>query len=411
MSGPEITKRDAERIGRIQDALRAGQLDAVMVSLPRHVLLLTGYCPVVGASIALCSSDGEVGLLAPQDEQQFVMRGWADHVEYFQPASLDKISSLSESVLQPLRKLISRFKFSPAQAFGISCGLASQPSPYAAMHIFGEALRSISAEVLRGATLVQAENLLERLSSVKTERELSRIRTACAIASGGMENGRANLVAGHSEMEIAAALEHKFAAAAASAGLDRQHAFLHCMSGPNSAHAHYAYAHSSLRRLGKRDLALIHCNSHVDGYWTDITRTYCLDDPEDQQKRMFQAVLEARDAAIQMVRPGARASEVDQAARRTIEKHGFRDAFKHSTGHGVGFEAINAGALPRIHPASDDVLEAGMVFNIEPAIYLEGFGGVRHCDMVAVHSSGAELLTSFHSGIEQVTGGRQMRAA
>lgn len=81
---------------------------------------------------------------------------------------------------------------------------------------------------------------------------------------------------------------------------------------------------------------------------------------------------------------------------RNVER--FGPQFKHSTGHGVGFSAISANAKPRLHPKSTETLETGMVFNVEPAIYFEGYGGIRHCDMVTVTEAGAELLTPFQCG-------------
>ena len=89
------------------------------------------------------------------------------------------------------------------------------------------------------------------------------------------------------------------------------------------------------------------------------------------------------------------ASEVDRAARETLKAYGFEKEFKHPTGHGVGFSAISHNARPRIHPQSKEVLEPGMVFNIEPAVYIEGYGGIRHCDMVAITDTGVEVLTPF----------------
>ncbi|MFI5241661.1 MAG: M24 family metallopeptidase, partial [Gemmatimonadales bacterium] len=74
----------------------------------------------------------------------------------------------------------------------------------------------------------------------------------------------------------------------------------------------------------------------------------------------------------------------------------------HSTGHGVGFVAIDARAHPRLHPASTDVLRAGMVCNVEPAIYVDGYCGLRHCDMIAVTEAGAEVLTPFHERLEDL---------
>jgi Xaa-Pro dipeptidase len=111
----------------------------------------------------------------------------------------------------------------------------------------------------------------------------------------------------------------------------------------------------------------------------------------------FTGLTEARAAAFDAIKPGVHASFVDQAAREVIRKHGFGDKFPHSLGHGVGFAAISANARPRIHPASDEILETGMTFNIEPSIYIEGEGGARHCDMVAVTTNGMQLLTDFQS--------------
>jgi len=78
-----------------------------------------------------------------------------------------------------------------------------------------------------------------------------------------------------------------------------------------------------------------------------------------------------------------------------MTKHGFGDAFRHATGHGVGYSAINHNAKPRIHPLSDEILSLGMVFNIEPAAYVDGVAGFRHCDMAAVTESGCDVLSDF----------------
>ena len=88
--------------------------------------------------------------------------------------------------------------------------------------------------------------------------------------------------------------------------------------------------------------------------------------------------------------------------REVLNERGFGKEFVHGLGHAVGFHAIDHNAPPRLHPASPDILETGMVFNIEPAIYIEDFGGMRHCEMAVVTENGAELLTSFQSGIEQM---------
>jgi Xaa-Pro aminopeptidase len=175
------------------------------------------------------------------------------------------------------------------------------------------------------------------------------------------------------------------------------------MSGANAATAYGAYARSTFKRLDEGELVLIHCNSFVDGYWTDITRTYCLGEPDAHRRAMYEAVFAARDAALDAICVGARAADVDAAARGELRTRGFGDAFKHPTGHGVGFAAIDHGARPMLHPRSTHVLERGMVFNVEPGIYLDGEAGLRHCDVIALEDDGPRVLTPFHDDLEALT--------
>jgi Xaa-Pro aminopeptidase/Xaa-Pro dipeptidase len=113
--------------------------------------------------------------------------------------------------------------------------------------------------------------------------------------------------------------------------------------------------------------------------------------PTARQKRVYQAVKDAHDKAINAIRPGVRACQVDSAARRTIERAGLGKYFKHGTGHGVGLAVHEE---PRIAPEQDVVAEAGMVFTIEPGVYIPGWGGVRIEDTVRVTRQGCEPLSS-----------------
>ncbi len=117
---------------------------------------------------------------------------------------------------------------------------------------------------------------------------------------------------------------------------------------------------------------------------------------------MYEAVSEARAAALAAIKPGVAGRDADRAAREVMQAHGMRDQFKHPTGHGVGFAAIDHNARPRLHPKSEDVIQIGSVFNVEPAVYFEGQDGIRHCDMVAVTERGAEVLTSFQACLDDL---------
>ena len=175
-----------------------------------------------------------------------------------------------------------------------------------------------------------------------------------------------------------------------------------CMSGKRSGIAFGAFARSTAKKIESGDLVLTHCNSQVDGYWTDITRTYSTGEFTAKKQDMYGALFAARDAALAALAPGVGASDVDAAARSVLEERGFGKQFKHPTGHGVGFGAINPHALPRLHPKSPDRIEAGMVFNVEPGIYFEDFGGMRQCEMVAMTHTGAEVLTGFQGTIDDL---------
>jgi Xaa-Pro aminopeptidase len=394
---------DRERISRIQENLHTAGLEAVVCALPSNVLLLTGYWPVVGQSIAVCVRGGSIVLLVPEDEAELAEAGFADSIETFVPETLNNTRSVLEAVRPSLADTFHKLKIAPGP-LGVESGTSSQAASYLAIHLFGDELCGMLRELLPDSEPTSIDQWIRTLSSVKTTPELERIRQACVIAKNAFELGASQIRAGIKEPEAAQLFQGLLSHNDVSGlPIQRCNGFVFCMSGPNSAKAYAAYARTRERTLESNDLVMMHCNSYVDGFWTDITRTYTLQAPEEQQAKMHTAVLAARKAALDAIVPGVRAEEVDAAARRMIEGCGIGHYLKHGTGHGVGFSPMSAYSNPRVHAGSPDVLEEGMVFNVEPAVYVEGYGGVRHCDMVAVTRSGFELLTDFQSDIESLT--------
>ena len=395
--------RGAERIERIAAALQEANLDALICALPTNVLLLSGYWPVVGSALAIATRDGRVGVLAPEDERELAERGWAQETRTFQPGSLEHLTPLLEAVRDPLAELAHSLGVGDGR-LGYEDGDLDEPASYASLNVYGAALVPLLQQALPQATLAAAADLITRLRGALTADELEQVRAACAVAETAFEQGARGLRAGLRESEAAALFETPMSVEGlAREGVARAGGFVYCMSGPNSALAGAAYARTRSRALQHGDLVLLHCNSYIDGYWTDITRTYCLGAPNERQRELHAAIFAARAAALAAIRPGVRAAEADAAARGVLTERGFGAEFTHATGHGVGFSAINGNARPRLHPASHDVLEIGMVFNVEPAIYIKGYGGVRHCDVVTVGAHGAEVLTPFQADIEHLT--------
>jgi Xaa-Pro aminopeptidase len=395
-----VAPRDQERIERIQKAIAAADLDALLCTLPSNVLMLSGYWPVVGSAIGLATREGAIAVIAPEDEQNFARKGRADIIQTFPSGSLESLQTIPEAVLPPLSKAAKALKLPSKPRIGFEGKASYDPSGYAAKFVYGAGIHEILNAAFPEAQILDATGTLDRLRAVLTPSELGYVRRACEIARRGFLAATSRIRAGMPESELASFLQRRVT----SGESDGRGAsgFAYCMSGLRSALAYAAYQQSSARTIQAGDLVLLHCNSNYNGFWTDITRTYSVGPPNDLAARIRRAVMEARSAALEAVRPGVKASAVDRAARDVLTKRGFGAQFKHPTGHGVGFAAINHNASPKIHPKCDEPLEAGMVFNVEPGVYIDGVGGIRQCDMVAVTGRGAEVLTPFQESEDEL---------
>jgi Xaa-Pro dipeptidase len=129
-----------------------------------------------------------------------------------------------------------------------------------------------------------------------------------------------------------------------------------------------------------------------DGYCSDLTRTFAIGNVDDELRKIYETVKTANEAGRAAGKPGSPAAVVDQAARGVIEKAGYGKFFTHRTGHGLGMEAHES---PYMFGENPQVLEPGMVYTVEPGIYLPDHGGVRIEDNVVVTEDGSRTLTSF----------------
>jgi Xaa-Pro aminopeptidase len=169
---------------------------------------------------------------------------------------------------------------------------------------------------------------------------------------------------------------------------------VHVMAGKRAALAYRAFNLTSNAPIHEGDTVTVQMEIGINGYWAELTRTFFPKTISEEWRKAHQACIEAQDAALQVIKDGAEARAVDEAARAVMTKNGFGSAFKHGLGHGFGFQAINHAAAPVLHPASHSVLHSGMVHNMEPAVYLEEKGGMRLNDNVVVRADGNEVLSS-----------------
>lgn len=238
---------------------------------------------------------------------------------------------------------------------------------------------------LKGVKLVPLKDRLTLLRGVKSKGELRRISKAVDIAYKAFEKLLPSIKPGKREDELAVELEYLMRKGGAE-GISFD---VIVASGGRSALPH-GRASDKLLKMG--DPVVIDFGARYKGYHSDETVTLFIGKASERLARIYQTVKEAHDRAIDAVRPGIRFSDIDKAARGVIEKAGYGKNFGHGTGHGVG---LNVHEGPSISPNSKGVAEEGMVFTIEPGIYMPKVGGVRIEDMVVVTKEGCRVLTKI----------------
>ena len=242
-------------------------------------------------------------------------------------------------------------------------------------------------------SLAPTSGLVERQRVVKDDHEIACLRAGGKVIAQAVNRVLETVRPGETELDTAAEVDRIMA----SCGFEDRAFPTIVASGPNSALPH---ARPSARRIAAGDLVLLDFGGVLNGYCVDVSRTVCMSPADDEAKRLHAAVLEAQQAAVATVRPGIVASEVDAAARSALARHGLAEAFCHGTGHGLGLEVHEAPRVGRAGQHGTDVLlEEGMVFTIEPGVYLPGVGGVRIEDDVLVTDEAYEVLTDAPRGL------------
>lgn len=249
------------------------------------------------------------------------------------------------------------------------------------------------AERIGAQRLIDVGGVLREFRLRKSAEEREKLGHAAAITDTAAGAVLRWLRAGQTELEVATELAAQIGAEGGTLAFDSI-----VQSGPNSAQPHLR---PTGRRLAPGDLVLLDFGAAWQGYGGDLTRMAVIGKPDRRQADLHQLVLDAHDAAIARVRPGVTTGEVDAAAREVIERAGEGAHFIHRVGHGLGLETHEG---PSLDPGSRTVLDEGMVFTIEPGVYLPGWGGIRIEDAVVVESAGARRLTNADNALRVVEG-------
>ncbi|MCQ9208670.1 MAG: Xaa-Pro peptidase family protein [Omnitrophica bacterium] len=237
--------------------------------------------------------------------------------------------------------------------------------------------------VLGPVKLVPTTNIVEELRVIKSPKELVHLKKAALLAMQSYDLAKRIIKPGRKEVAIARELQY----AMRKQGAQDCSFELIIASGRRSSMPH---ATASEKVIKNNEAVLLDLGCRVSDYNSDLTRMVFLGKIRGKIKQIYEAVFQAQQLAIKAVKAGVKISEIDKIARRHLSKKGFRRFFGHALGHGIGREVHE---YPSISPKNQDLLKEGMVFTIEPGVYIPGLGGIRVEDMVLVTKNGCEVLT------------------
>ncbi len=355
------------RRAALRELVRAADLDALLVTNLVNVRYLTGFTGsnaalLVAASVAAGDSEeNEDGTLFATDGRY--------------------LTQAAEQV-PDLRHLVERSTVTPLVKAAAAAGVARLGFESDHVTVDQHAALVTAAEP---AELVRAPGLVQRLRSVKDESEINVLRTACAAADAALADllAAGGIRPGRNEREVAVDLESRMR----EHGAQGPSFETIVAAGPNSAVPHHRPTDAV---LAVGDLVKLDFGALVDGYHSDMTRTFVLGPPADWQAEIHRLVATAQAAGRAALQPEAVVREVDAAARDVIADAGYGKAFLHGLGHGVGLQIHEA---PSLGQGGTGTLVSGMTVTVEPGVYLPGRGGVRIEDTLVVRDGAPELLT------------------
>ena len=240
---------------------------------------------------------------------------------------------------------------------------------------------------------ISAEEKLNQLRTIKDQVEIEKLRKACELADYAIEVGVNAIKEGISELEIVAAIEYEMK----KKGVQKMSFETTVLAGAKAASPHGVPGMATVK---KGDFVLFDLGIVYEGYCSDITRTVAFGDVSEENRKVYDTVLQAQLAAVEASRPGITCAELDQTARKMISNAGYGEYFTHRLGHGLG---ISVHEYPSITETNELKLQPGMVYTIEPGIYIPEKVGVRIEDDIVITKDGAEVLTKYPKELQVIS--------
>ena len=351
--------RVANRLQKLRHALAEKGSQAILISQPENRYYLSGF-------------DGSAGFLLVTQKVAIL----ATDFRYLEQAKTQapdyEILRITGNMADWLPKLVTELELR-------NLSFEAEHLTFALHRQLNDILDKTNPQL----KLVPVAALVESLRAIKEVEEIEFITRAVELADAAYAYVEAIIQTGMTEKEVAWEIEK----ALREKGSETIPFNIIVASGPNSTLPH---AKPASRVIGSGEPVVIDIGARIGGYCSDLSRTICLGKQDDTFNKVYDTVLKAQLAAIDSVKGGMTGEEADAVARTIIQEAGYGEAFGHGLGHGVGLAAHEQ---PSLAPNSSEPLVDGMIFTIEPGIYLPGWGGVRIEDIVLMEKGKARVLS------------------
>lgn len=344
------------RLDKLRERMESEGLPALLVSDVANVQWLTGFTGSFGMVLATASDAVFI------TDSRYTIQA-SEQVVGAEVVTFGSPKTAADTLAEQAKRLgLERLGFETS-------------TPYSTWEQWSRALAPIE--------LVPTTNLLDSLRIVKSDDEVRKIREACKLADACFQHVLRMIQPGAVEYDLGLEIEFFFRRHKAGIAFEPI-----VVSGANSARPH---GRPSEKRLEPGDFLTLDFGASVEGYCSDITRTVVVGRATPRHRTIYEQVLKAQVAAIDALRPGANGKEVDALARTILDEENLSQYFGHGLGHGLGRAVHDVG---RLSSNTDQPIEPGQVWTVEPGVYIEGFGGVRIEDDVLVTEGAPEVLTA-----------------
>ncbi|MFH1459580.1 MAG: Xaa-Pro peptidase family protein [Candidatus Omnitrophota bacterium] len=349
-----------QRLSKIRDFLKKNKTDAILIKSAANVRYLSGF---TGDSCYLLITLKNNYFLG---DFRYILQANNQLGQIF------KIIKLRVSFISSIRKIIRKEKI-------IKLNFESAQFTFAQYQQMSSGLKNLPK-----FKLIPLKNIVEKLREIKSDAEIEIIRKTQSITKKSVAQIKSFIKIGRTELQIKQKLE-QILITNGSEGF----AFdIIVASGPNTAMPH---AQSTQRKIRPNEPIIIDAGIIFQGYRSDLTRTFFSGKITQytKYKKYYKLVATAQDRAIKLIRPNVMISKIDQAARSVFKQARLNQYFGHALGHGIGLEIHET---PSISQKNKQRLVPGMIFTIEPGLYIPNFGGIRIEDVVLVTKKGCEII-------------------